>query len=45
MITRTHEIISLRDTDESHVQVHVAIETVIICLSLTAEVVASMTLS
>ncbi len=42
MITRNHAIISVRDTDESHV--HLAVENVI-GLSFITEVVASVSLS
>ena len=43
MLTRTHAIISVSDTDESHDIVHVAGESVI-DLSFITEVVASVTL-
>ena len=43
MITRTHAIISLRDSDKSHVHVQVAVEPVV-GLFFVTEVVTSVSL-
>ncbi len=44
MLTRNHAIISLRDTDKSHVHVHLAVESDI-SISFITGVVTSVSLS